>query len=365
MASRTQRILVAPAILAAMIVAACGGGSSGGGGSSATDVGSGSLQGSGSSFIKPYMDAASFQYTQQHSSVTVNYPGGGSSQGIKDFSNKTVDFGCSDVPMNSAELAAAGGADSLVEVPSALGTVAVAYRLDGFTGKLNLDGPTLAAIFLDKVKRWNDPMISALNPGASLPAKDIAVQHRSDGSGTTYIFTDYLSTVSTDWKAGPGKGKTVVWPTGSGSPQNSGVGNAIANNDGAIGYVELAYVLQGGNKVSMAYLKNRDGKPVQASAAGGTAAAAAASGISSTNFSIVNEPGADAYPIAGFTWCFLRIDQSDATKGKALTYYFKYATSDGQQYGKPLGYSPLPSAVTDLALAALKTVRSGGKALLG
>ena len=362
MSSLISRSLAILALGTTALIAGCGGTPATSPGS--VDVGSGSLQGSGSSFVKPYIDAASFQYTQQHSAVTVNYPGGGSSQGIKDFTNKTVDFGCSDVPMKDTEVSAAGGADTLVQVPTALGTVAVAYRLDGYTGRVTLDGTTLAAIFLGKVKKWNDPAITALNNGASLPSKDIAVQHRSDGSGTTYIFTDYLSKTSPDWKSGPGVGKTVSWPAGTGSPGNSGVGNGIANTDGAMGYVELAYVLQSAGKVNQAYVKNKDGKFVQASAAGGSAAASKAAGISPTNFSIVDEPGADSYPISGFTWCFLRTDQTDAAKGRALVYFFKYATSDGQQYGKPLGYSPLPREVTDLAATGLKTVKSAGKAIL-
>jgi phosphate ABC transporter phosphate-binding protein len=366
MSSWISRSLAIFALGCTAMVAGCGGSSSTSSSPSAApvDVGSGGLQGSGSSFVKPYIDAASFQYTALHSGVTVNYPGGGSSQGIKDFTNKTVDFGCSDVPMKDTEIAAAGGAASLVQVPSALGTVAVAYRLDGFSGKVKLDGTALAGIFLGKVKKWNAPAIAALNPGASLPSKDIAVQHRSDGSGTTFIFTDYLSTASPDWKSGPGKGKTVSWPAGTGAPGNSGVGNAIANTDGAIGYVELAYVLQSSGKVNMAYVKNKDGKYLQASAAGGSAAASKASGISPTNFSIVDQAGSDSYPIAGFTWCFLRTDQADATKGRAVVYLFRYLASDGQQYGKPLGYSPLPQAVSDLATTTLKTIKSAGKAIL-
>jgi phosphate ABC transporter phosphate-binding protein len=327
-------------------------------------VGSGSLQGSGSSFVKPFIDAASYQYTQKHPSVTVNYPGGGSSQGIKDFTNKTVDFGCSDVPMDAKEITAAGGADSLVQVPTALGTVAIAYRLDDYTGKIKLDGPTLASIYLGKIKKWDDAAIKALNPTEKLPAKDIAVQIRADGSGTTYIFTDYLSTVSPEWKAGPGKGKKVAFPVGTGSPQNSGVGNAVAGNDGAIGYVELSYVLQSAGKIKMAYLKNKDGKFLQATAEGGSAAAAKAKDISPTNFSIVDEPGPDSYPIAGFPWCFLRTDQADATKGRAVVYLFNYLVTDGQQYGKPLGYSPLPKPVSDLAVTTLKMVKSAGKPIL-
>ena len=366
MSSLIYRGLAIFALGSTALLAGCGGtsGTSASPGSAPVDVGTGSLQGSGSSFVKPYIDAASFQYTALHSGVTVNYPGGGSSQGIKDFTNKTVDFGCSDVPMKSTEIAAAGGADSLVQIPTALGTVAVAYNLSGFSGKINLDGGTLADIFLGKVKKWNDPAITALNSGASLPSKDIAVQHRSDGSGTTYIFTDYLSTVSPDWKSGPGKGKAVSWPSGTGSPGNSGVGNAVANTDGSIGYVELAYVLQSGGKVKMAYIKNKDGKFLQASAAGGSAAAAKASGISPTNFSIVDQAGTDSYPVAGFTWCFLRTDQADANKGKAVVYLFKDLAGNGQQYGKPLGYSPLPTEVTDLATTTLKTVKSGGKAII-
>lgn len=364
-ASKVRVRLALLAVGAATILAACSSSSSSSGSTSNQDIGSGALQGSGSSFIKPFLDAADFQYTQMHSAVTVNYPGGGSSQGIKDFTNKVVDFGCSDVPMTSSEISAAGGDGSLVQVPAALGTVAVAYRLDGFTGKIQLDGTTLANIFLGKVKKWNDPAIAALNTGQSLPSKDIMVQHRADGSGTSYIFTDYLSSVSSDWKSGPGTGKTVNWPVGTGSPQNSGVGNAITNTDGAIGYVELAYVIQGQGKIQMAYVQNKNGKFVQASTDGGSSAASQASGISATNFSIVNQAGDNSYPISGFTWCFLRKDQTDAAKGRAVVFLFKYlASSDGQQNGKALGYSPLPQPVQDLATTTLKMVTTGGSQIL-
>jgi phosphate transport system substrate-binding protein len=350
------------AVVAALALAACGGnGSAGGGPSPAGDVGSGALTGAGSTFVQPFFARAFFQYSQDHSSVTVNYQGVGSGAGVQQFTAGTVDFGASDVPMTSTEVAAAGGGSKLVQVPDALGAVAIAYNLPGVS-KLQLDGPTLADIYLGKVTRWNDPEITALNSGANLPSTNIAVEHRSDGSGTSYIFTNYLSTVSNSWVNGPGTGKSVMWPVGVGSKGTAGVAGAIKSTVGAIGYVELAYVVQTG--MSQAWIKDHDGKYLQASVAGATAAAAQKASLSPDNFSIVNEPGAESYPIAGYSWAFVRTDISDGHKAKALVYLFKWLVTDGQALGTSLQYAPLPQNAADFALAQLKLVKSGGTPVL-
>lgn len=350
--------------LAAVFIAACGGttGGSGAATPSPVDVGSGTLQGAGSTFVQPFFQKAFYQYNIDHPAVSVNYQGVGSGAGIQQFTAGTVQFGATDVPMGAADIATAGGASSLVQIPDALGAVAIAYNLSG-VDKLQLDGPTLADIYLGKVKKWNDPEIKALNPGPDLPSTPITTVHRSDGSGTSYIFTDYLSKISPTWASQVGKGKSVNWPTGTGSKGNPGVAGVISQTDGAIGYVELAYVVQTG--MHQAWLKNAAGKYVQASVAGATAAAAAAGGsLSATNFSITNESGNASDPIVGYTWALVRTDINDATTAKALVYLFKWLVTDGQSQGASLQYAPLPKSAQTYALDQLKLIKSGGKAIL-
>src|SRR5579859_7049491 len=342
--------------------AACGGSSSTGGTTTPVDVGSGQITGAGSSFTDPLYQKAFYQYTQLHSAVTVNYQPVGSGAGISQFQAGTVDFGASDVPMGAADITKAGGDASLVQIPTTLGVVSIAFKLSGVT-KLQLDGPTLANIYLGNIKTWNDPAITALNSGVKLPSTNITVVHRSDGSGTTYIFTDYLAKVSDEWKAKVGVGKSVSWLTGTGGAQNAGVAQAINSTEGSIGYVELAYVVQTG--MSQAYIKNTNGKFLQATQAGASAAASQNTTLSATNFSITNDPGDTSYPIAGFTWAILKTNYTDAIKGKAIVYLFKWlVSSDGQSYGKDLQYAPLPTSVSDLALTALKTIKAGGSVVI-
>src|SRR2546423_3333799 len=268
--SRLGGLLVAAGTMA---LVACGGVSSGGGSSPApaADVGSGQLTGAGATFPGPFYDKAFYQYNQKCSQVSVNYQAIGSGGGIQQFTKGTVDFGASDVPMTAAEIQAAGGDATLVQLPAIIGVAAIAYNLPG-VDKLQLDGATLANIYLGTIKKWNDPAIAGLNSGAKLPSTDITVEHRSDGSGTSYAFTDYLSKVSPDWKTKVGVGKSVSWPTGVGGNGNAGVGQAVKSTEGAIGYVELAYVTQ--SQLQQASLKNAAGKYVQASIDGATAAAA-------------------------------------------------------------------------------------------
>jgi len=357
--SKISTCLVATAL--ALTVGACGGAAANPSGSPTADVGRGSLTGAGATFPEPFYTKAFYQYNALHSEVAVNYQAVGSGAGIQQYAKGTVDFGASDVPMTDAEVAAAGGADSLVEIPTTLGTVAIAYKVPSVS-TLNLDGPTLAAIYLGTIKNWDDPAIKSLNSGTSLPSKPITVVHRSDGSGTSYAFTDYLAQVSPDWKTRVGVGKSVAWPAGIGGQGNAGVGNAVKTTDNSIGYVELAYVVQTG--MQSAQLKNANGKLVKPSLDGATAAAAANTSVSPQNFSITNNAGDNVYPIASFSWLILKKSQTDAAKGRALVYLFDWLTTSGsnggQQYGKDLQYAPLPKQAADYAKSQLKTVTAGG-----
>jgi phosphate transport system substrate-binding protein len=350
-------------VAAAIALVACGGAASGGASTPTpqADVGSGQLQGAGATFPEPFYTKAFYAYNQKYSQVSVNYQAIGSGGGIQQFTKGTVDFGASDVPMTDQEVQAAGGPDSLVELPAIIGVEAISYNLPG-VDKLQIDAPTLAGIYLGTIKKWNDPAIQALNVGAKLPNTDITVVHRSDGSGTTYGFTDYLSKVSPDWQTKVGKGKSVSWPVGVGASGNQGVGQQVKTTEGAIGYVELAYVIQ--SNLQMASLKNKAGKYVAASLDGATAAAATLTGVSPTNFSITDASGDKAYPIASYSWVILRKDQTDATKGKAVANLWKWVVTDGQQYGKDLQYASLPKDTQDFALSQLKKITSGGKPIL-
>lgn len=354
----TGRLLLS-AMAATLVVAACGSTSNAPG---AVDVGSGALTGAGSTFDQPLFAKAFFDYSGKYSQVTVNYQAVGSGAGIQQFIKQTVDFGATDVPMGSTDIASAGGDSSLVQVPVTLGVVSIAYNLPG-VAKLQLDAGTLAGIYLGHIKKWNDPAIAVLNAGVNLPSTAITVVHRSDGSGTTYIFTDYLAKVSPEWKSSVGTAKSVKWPVGVGGSGNQAVAQNVTSTAGSIGYVELAYVVQTG--MHQAFIKNAAGNFVQASVAGATAAAAQNTSVSATNFSIVNEPGNDTYPISGYSWVILRTSYSDAGKGKAVVFLMKWLVTDGQSEGSSLDYAPLPKAVSDLALANLKQIQAGGKSVLG
>jgi phosphate transport system substrate-binding protein len=344
-------------VAAAITATACGSSPA----TATVDVGSGKIIGAGASFPDPFYQKAFYDYSAKYPQVTVNYQPVGSGGGIQQFIKKTVDFGASDVPMAGADITSAGGPDSLTQIPTTLGVISVTYNLAGID-KLQIDGTALANIYLGKITKWNDPALTALNSGVNLPNKAITVVYRSDGSGTTYHFTDYLAKVSSDWNSTVGVSKSVKWPTGIGNKGNQGVAQAVTTTDGAIGYVELAYVIQAGMK--QAYLKNANGKFLQASQAGATAAAAANKAVSPTNFSITNAPGDTAYPIAGFSWVMLYTAYPDAPKGKAVVYLFKWLVTDGQKEGTDLQYAPLPTAVQTLALNNLKLVKAGGAAVL-
>lgn len=344
-------------LAAAILITACGST-----GTSNSAVGSGALTGAGATFPALFYSKAFYSYSQQYPQVTVNYQSVGSGAGIQQFIKGTVDFGASDVPMGSADITSAGGADAVTQIPATLGVISIAYNLSGVS-KLQLDGPTVANIYLGTIKKWNDPAIAALNAGVTLPSSEIQVVHRSDSSGTSYHFTDYLAKVSDTWKSKVGVGKAVSWPAGIGGNGNQGVAQAVQSTAGAIGYVELAYVISA--NMTQAYLMNKNGKFVQASVAGATAAAAQNTSLSPTNFSITDEPGDDTYPIAGFSWIILHTSYSDANKGKATAFLFNWLVTDGQSLGASLQYAPLPTSVQALAQTNLKLVKAAGQVVLG
>jgi phosphate transport system substrate-binding protein len=311
------------------------------------------LVGAGSTFDYPFFNLAFATYAKSHP-VSVNYQPIGSGGGIQQFTNGTVDFGATDVPMDAAEVqkaVATGGA--VVQLPIALGGVAIAYNLPGVKGTIKLDGPTLAEMFMGKITNWNNAAIAKLNPGIKFPNLSILPVHRSDASGTNYITTDYLSSVSSDWATNIGKGKSVAWPTGIGGKGNPGVAAAIKLHPGAMGYVELAYALD--NHIPYMELKNRAGKYLFPSQDTVRVAAAQFPNVSYKNFSIVNAPGAGSYPICGYSWVLLR--QHPRANTAALVTLFRWLSTSGQVYAGKLHYVPLPANVQKEATAALATVK--------
>ena len=326
--------------------------------------GPGTLTGAGSTYVAPFFALAFARYHQQHPAVTVTYSPVGSSAGIAAISARQVNFGASDVPMNASELAAAQGGP-VTQVPDALGAEGIAYNLDLPAGaRLHLTGPVLAAIFLGQITRWNDPAITALNPGITLPAAPIAVVHRSDGSGTTYIFSNYLSSVDPAWAAKVGTGKTLSWPAGEGAEGNGSVASAVFRTPFSIGYVEQAY--SQGLLLPFAAIRNQAGNYVLPSTQTIAAAAAQKPAITPTDFSIVNQPGASSYPISGYSWALAYTRQPDEATGQALVTMLNWLTHDGQAYAAANLYVPLPPQVRQLALTMLQQVTGpDGKLLIG
>jgi phosphate transport system substrate-binding protein len=271
-----------------------------------------------------------------------------------------VDFGASDAPMSDSEMVKAKGGP-VFHIPSVVGVVAIAYNLPGLTQPLKLSGPIVADIFLGKITKWSDSRIAALNAGVALPSSDILVVHRSEGSGTTYVFSDYLSAVSPAWKSGPGKGKELQWPVGLGERGNDGVAGQIKQTPGAMGYVEMAFVKQ--NRLTAALLQNAAGQFVLPSDEGATAAADAAIAKLPANtdyrVSIVNSAGPTAYPISSLTYLLVYQHMTDAAKAKTLSDFIKWALTKGQQFASPLDYAPLPSSMVPKLLARADSVASG------
>ena len=318
-----------------------------------TRVQAADLTGAGATFPNPIYSKWFAEYKKVDPSVSINYQPIGSGGGQKQILEGTVDFGASDGPMSDESLAKAPS--KILHIPTVAGAVAITYNLPGVNA-LKLDGPTLANIYLGKITKWNDAAIASLNSGTKLPATDIAVAHRADGSGTTFIFTDYLGTVSPDWKSKVGKPNTTVnWPAGLGGKGNDGVAGLVKQTQGAIGYVELIYAAQ--NKLQTADLKNADGAFVKPTLEGITAAMATANIPDDFRFSMVNAPGKDSYPISGATWLLVYEQQKDAAKGKALVGFLKWALTEGEKETKALDYAPLPDAVQKKALDRVATIK--------
>jgi phosphate transport system substrate-binding protein len=319
------------------------------------------LTGAGATFPYPIYSKWFSDYAAK-TGVKINYQSIGSGGGIRQLSEQTVDFGATDAPMSDAELAKAKGGPVL-HIPTVLGAVVVTYNVPELKKALRLDGTTLADVFLGKITKWNDPRIAALNPGAKLPASDILVVHRSDGSGTSYVFTDYLASVSSDWATKPGKGKEVQWPVGLGGKGNEGVAGQVKQLPGSIGYVELAYATQ--NKLAYADIRNAKGQFVTPTIGAVTAAAAGAVAKLPPNtdyrVSIVNASGAGAYPISSFTWLLVYRTQTDATKGKKLIDFVKWALTEGEKSAATLDYAPLPPSIAKQLVRQLGTVTFAAK----
>lgn len=326
------------------------------------------LTGAGATFPQPIYQAWFDDYNAKVASgVQVNYQGAGSGAGVQQFTTKTVDFGASDVGMTDAQITAAGGADKVQLVPTVIGAVVLSYNLPGVSQPLKLDGATVANIYLGSIKKWDDPALKALNPGVLLPNKDIVVVYRADSSGTSGVFTDYLSKVSADWKSKVGSGTAPNWPVGQGGQGNPGVANLVKNTPNSIGYVELTYALQ--NKLSFADLENSAGKFVKASIASASAAAAGVTLPDDYRVSLTNATGADAYPIATFTYLLLYKQDGKCSTQRPLAnlLWWAYNDSGAQATVKELDYAPLPAELVSRVDTTLRSLKcdGGAKASLG
>ena len=310
------------------------------------------INGAGATFPYPIYSKWFDEYAKVDPSVRFNYQSIGSGGGQKQILAQTVDFGASDGPMSDDNLAKAPG--RLLHIPTVAGADVVAYNLPG-NPALKFDADAIAGVFLGQIKKWNDPKIAALNPGIKLPDQDIVVVHRSDGSGTTYIWTDYLSKISSEWKQKVGTNTSVNWPTGLGGKGNEGVAGQIKQTPGALGYVELIYAVQ--NKMPYADVKNASGEFVKASLESITAAMATAQIPDDFRFSMTNAPGKAAYPIAGATWLLVYEQQKDAIKGKKLVEFLKWATKDGEKMARDLQYAPLPVNLQERVLKRVDEIK--------
>ncbi len=351
----TMRPWVAGLSFALAIVAgAC---ASGDGAGSGTVAG---LTGAGATFPNPIYTRWFDEY-HNATGLQINYQSIGSGGGIRQFTEGTVDFGATDGPMKDEEIAAVGG--NVLHIPTVIGAVVLTYNLPslGDTG-LTLDGQTIAEMFLGRITRWNDRRIAALNPGVILPDAEIVVVHRSDGSGTSFIFTDYLSKVSPEWKSEVGAGKSLEWPTGLGAKGNEGVTQQVKQLEGSIGYVELIYALS--NQLAYAAVQNASGDVVVPSLETASAAAAGVNWPADTDFrvSITDPNGPGAYPIASFTWLLIKQDNPDPAKGAAIKKFLEWMVSPAAQgIASELGYAPLPAPVVDLVSQRITTLQAAGQ----
>jgi phosphate transport system substrate-binding protein len=316
-------------------------------------VGQTTLNGAGATFPNPIYQKWFSEYHKIHPDIQFNYQSIGSGGGIRQVLAGTVDFGASDGPMSDEQLAQAK--TKILHIPTVLGAVVPAYYVPGVSGELRFSPKTIADICLGKITTWNDKAIVADNPGVNLPSQSIIVVHRSDGSGTNYIFTDYLSKVSSDWATEVGKGTSVKWPVGLGAKGNEGVAGMIRQMGGTFGYVELIYAVQ--NNIAYGIIKNAAGEWVKGSLQGATAAAASVKNMPADfRVSITNAPGKDAYPISSFTWLLIPAQSKDPAKGKILVDFLNWMLSDGERMTAALDYAPLPDNVATKVKDAIKQV---------
>src|SRR5580765_2237889 len=313
------------------------------------------IQGAGATFPNPIYQKWISEYNKLHPNVEINYQSLGSGAGIRQLTNQTVFFGASDGPMTNEQLQAAPG--KILHFPTVLGADVPVYNLPGLNAELKFSGPVLADIFLGKITKWNDAALAKLNAGVNLPATDITVVHRSEASGTTYIWVDYLSKVSPEWKMKAGVATQVNWPTGVGGKGNEGVSGIVQQTPGSLGYVERVYAIQ--NKIAYGSVQNMGGEFLKATVDSVTAAAGAAAGKMPADFrvSITNAPGKGVYPISSFTWILLYENPKDKTQSKAMLDFMKWALADGQKFAAGLGYAPLPEDVVKLEMAALAKIK--------
>ena len=337
-------------MIGSFVFMACGGNSSGG------EI---RIQGAGATFPNPLYQKWFSQYNAVHPNVKFDYQSIGSGGGIKQISSRTVDFGGTDAPMKDEELKAAQG--EILHIPTVLGAVVITYNLQGIDQSLKLTPESIGGIFLGSIKKWNDPIISSSNPGVNLPPNDITVVHRSDGSGTTFVFTDYLSKVSPEWKDKAGAGTAVNWPAGLGAKGNEGVTGQVKQTPNSIGYTELIYAEQ--NKLPYAFIKNAAGEFIKPSLDSVTAAAASAASQMPEDFrvSITNAPGRDAYPLSSYTYLLVYKEQQDQAKGRELVAFLRWALHGGQQTAKDLLYAPLPAGVIEKADTKIGSITYQGK----
>lgn len=340
-AASWKRVAVTGALVASVAV-----------GAAAPAQAAGTLTGAGATFPYPLYSKWFDVYNRQ-TGTQINYQSIGSGGGINALKNNTVDFGASDAPLNNADMRAMPGA--VAHIPTVAGAVAVVYN--GAPRGVRLSGPVLADIFLGKITRWNDAALIALNPGMSLPSRRITVAHRSDGSGTSFIFTSYLKAVSPAWARQVGAGKAVDWPTGIGGKGNDGVAAVVKQTPGSIGYVELAYAKQ--NRLTYASIRNRSGAYVLPSVGGVTAAAGASARAIARDVrsSIVNASGINSYPISGFTYILVYTNQRDKNKGRETVKFLNWAIHAGQRYAAALDYAPLPRSVVRVNEVKLRTIK--------
>jgi phosphate transport system substrate-binding protein len=317
-------------------------------------AGAQNINAAGATFPYPIYNRWFSEYAQAHPTVKINYQSIGSGGGIKQVSEGTVDFGASDGPMNDQQLAEAK--IKVMHIPTVLGAVVPIYNLPGVSKDINFAPDVLADIYLGKITKWTDPRIAKDNPGVSFPAKSILPVYRSEGSGTTFIFSDYLSKVSHDWANGPGKGTALKWPVGIGQKGSEGVSGMVRQTPGSIGYVELVYALQ--NKIQYGAVRNASGKFLKATTEEVSEAAASVKDMPADfRVSITNAPGANSYPISSFTWLLIPRQFSDPSKGKAVHDFLEWMLQHGESEAASMGYAPLPKPVADKVAQAIKSVK--------